>query len=445
MSDFPWFPFGHRIPGGATGPLRRDGPGFQIIGMQDPGQLALVVDAASFMGQAVTSLSPPTVPSAMSFTFGGKAYLSWIFRKEEQPVAIRDCAKSRGLPNSSELDGLAGAVRALRDRFPNAEIASALYLPATQQCLPVAPREKREDLRALAIEVLTGGASIVTPDAASVRAVNNWILPEDITTFMTALGVDENTGSAPPPADPGSFSLPGRPRLERLFREYVIEPYADRDRYAALGVQRPNGILLYGPPGSGKTYAVGKLRAALGWSCYEIALGAMGSPFIHQTSVALRQTFTEAQRNAPAIILMEEVDALATSRVGETQSYKTEEVAELLRLVETASANNILVIGTTNRRDSLDPAILRKGRFDLQEEVGYPDQAEVKDALQSMLRERPHGTLSNVDKLAGDLANRPMSDVSWVINEAARLAARGKKAAIDEIDLFSAASRLPKR
>ena len=62
-----------------------------------------------------------------------------------------------------------------------------------------------------------------------------------------------------------------------------------------------------------------------------------------------------------------------------------------------------------------------------------------------MLRERPHGDLPNLDKLAGDLANRPMSDVSWVVNEAARLAAREKKAMIDEIDLFFAAGRLLKR
>src|SRR5262249_52964596 len=135
---------------------------------------------------------------------------------------------------------------------------------------------------------------------------------------------------------------------------------------------------------------------------------------------------------------------LATSRGPNTQSYKTEEITELLRLVETASENNILVIGTTNRRDSLDPAFLRKGRFDHEEEVSYPDRDEVRHALDSMLRDRPHGELPNLDRLAGSLGKRPMSDISWVVNEAARLAVRAKKTSIDEIDLFSALSSLRK-
>ena len=208
MSDFPWFPFGSRIPGGVTGPLRRDGPGFQIIGMQESERVALVVDAASLMGRAATSLPALATEPFRPFAFGGKSYLSQIFAKEQQPVAIQDWSKTRGLPNSSDLCGLTGALRQLRDRFPKADIATALYLPTLQQCLPAAQREKREDLRALAIEVLAGGASMLTPDVTSVRAVNAWILPEDIEKFLVALGVDESVGPAPA-ADPDSFSLPG--------------------------------------------------------------------------------------------------------------------------------------------------------------------------------------------------------------------------------------------
>jgi ATP-dependent Zn protease len=122
--------------------------------------------------------------------------------------------------------------------------------------------------------------------------------------------------------------------------------------------------------------------------------------------------------------------------------HKIEEVTELLRLVETASENGILVVATTNRRDALDAAILRKGRFDHTVEVGYPTAEEVRAVLDALLNDRPHREASNLSQLAAKLAGRPLSDVAWVVNEGARLAARGKKDAIDEIDLFSALKRL---
>jgi SpoVK/Ycf46/Vps4 family AAA+-type ATPase len=122
--------------------------------------------------------------------------------------------------------------------------------------------------------------------------------------------------------------------------------------------------------------------------------------------------------------------------------HKVEEVNEILRMIEGAAKNNILVIATTNRREALDPALLRKGRFDHAIEVGYPTAEEVCAALTAMLKDRPHHNIQNLDQIASGLAGRPMSDSAWVINEAARLAARGRKDAIDEIDLSSESCRL---
>ena len=174
----------------------------------------------------------------------------------------------------------------------------------------------------------------------------------------------------------------------------------------------------------------------------EVNLGSLGSAFIHQTSVAIRKVFDEAKRKAPALVVLEEIDALATNRGPMTHDHKVEEVNELLRLVENASKNNIIVVATTNRIEALDPAICRKGRFDHAIEVGYPTSDEVRTALDAMLDDRPHRDIENLAKIANSLAGRPMSDAAWVVNEAARFAARAKKDAIDEIDLFSALRRL---
>ena len=121
-----------------------------------------------------------------------------------------------------------------------------------------------------------------------------------------------------------------------------------------------------------------------------------------------------------------------------THDHKIEEVTELLRLVETASECGILVIATTNRREALDVAMLRKGRFDHIIEVVYPTTEQVLAVVDALLNNRPHREILNLNQLAAKLAGRPLSDIAWVVNEAARLAARAKKDAIDEIDLFSA-------
>jgi ATP-dependent Zn protease len=112
-------------------------------------------------------------------------------------------------------------------------------------------------------------------------------------------------------------------------------------------------------------------------------------------------------------------------------------------MIESAAKSGVLVLATTNRREALDPAILRKGRFDHSVHVDYPTKQEVELALRGMLKDRPHG-LKDLSTLSEALAGRPMSDVAWVVNEAARLAARAKKDMIEEDELRDALSRLTK-
>lgn len=240
--------------------------------------------------------------------------------------------------------------------------------------------------------------------------------------------------------DPYDFSLPGRPELEQFFRGNVISYFHRYIEYQRMGIDPPNGVLLHGPPGTGETYSVKKLADFLGWKVLDIDIGTVGSPYIHQTSKVLKEVFDLAMESAPSIVLMEEIDALTGSRSGFMHDHKIEEIAQLLRLIETASTQGILVIGTTNRFASMDEAIIRRGRFDHVIELGFASQTEIVAAVQNMLNSKPVVDGINLDEYSEMLCGYPMSDIVWSVNEAAKFAVKNNKEKIDQECLLHAAN-----
>jgi hypothetical protein len=435
MTAFPWFPIGHQIACGTVGRLRAEGTGYQVLHDQSSERLMLVIASDSSAGKGVTASSIATKFEGVDF--GGRSFLAILMSKAEESVPVLQWPKRFGLPTSPDIKAMGKAISDLRQRDPQAEVGSALFVPSIEVCLPVKGSDRPEDMKRLAAQVLVGSGQISSLDIGSVRGLNPWVSAHDIEFFLDALGIPEVLES-PAPED---FSLPGRPALEAFFREYVIEPSADRARYEALRVQLPNGILLYGPPGSGKTHAVDTLVAALRRPVFRLDLGEVGSPFIHQTTVSMRKSFEQAKRSAPSLLILEEIDAVAPARGPMSHDHKVEELTEILRMIESASKNGVLVLATTNRREALDPAILRKGRFDHSLLVDYPTQEEVELALRGMLKDRPHD-LPDLSTAARSLAGRPMSDGAWVVNEAARLTARAKRDKIGVSELDQAMERL---
>jgi cell division protease FtsH len=435
MTGFPWFPIGHTTAGGTVGRLRAEGPGYQVLQDQTNDGLILVLAADGQAGE--DALASSAASSFAGADFGGRSFLVMSTAKAAEPVPMLQWPKRFGLPTSADVTAMGKAIADLRRRAPQAEVASALFVMPLEVCLPVKGVDQPEDMRRLAAQILVASAEIPSLDFESVRSANPWVSAQDISFFLHALGVSE----VAEPVTPEAFALPGRPALEAFFREYVIEPSADAARYQALRVQLPNGILLYGPPGSGKTHAVDTLVTALRRPTFRLDLGEVGSPFLHQTTVSMRQAFEQAKRCAPSLLILEEIDAVAPARGPMSHDHKVEELTEILRMIESAAKNGVLVLATTNRKEALDPALLRKGRFDHSVLVDYPTREEVELALRGMLKDRPHDLL-DLSKAAQLLAGRPMSDGAWVVNEAARLTARAKRDKIGESDFDEAIARL---
>lgn len=213
-----------------------------------------------------------------------------------------------------------------------------------------------------------------------------------------------------------------------------------------MGIEFPSAIILHGPPGCGKTFAVDQLVEFIGWPSYSIDSNSIGSPYIHETSKKISEVFDKALDNAPSIVVIDEMESFLTDRRAGNSSglHHVEEVAEFLRRIPEAIKNRVLVIGMTNMIDTIDPAILRRGRFDHVIEVGMPSAEEIRSLLDSLLQNIPKSSDLAVERYVDLLSGKPLSDAAFVVREAARLAAKTGKTALDDVCLEAALSSLPK-
>ena len=248
----------------------------------------------------------------------------------------------------------------------------------------------------------------------------------------------------PPPRET-RFSLPGRPALEAFLREHVMEIIENRARYQAVGIGFPTAIVLHGPPGCGKTFAVERLVEHLGWPTFNIDAASVASPYIHETSRKIAKVFEEAAKSAPSVLVIDEMDAFLAERDLVSGHHGVEEVAEFLRRIPDAASNEILIVAMTNRLDIIDPAILRRGRFDHIIEVGPANESEVEALLETLLEKLPTKGDVNPLALAKFLIGRPLSDVAFVVREGARLAAQGGQDRIGQANLVAALEAAPAR
>ena len=222
----------------------------------------------------------------------------------------------------------------------------------------------------------------------------------------------------------------------------IVEFLRDPDRFKQLGAKIPKGVLLVGPPGTGKTL----LARAVAGEANVAFLSISGSDFVELYvgvgASRVRDLFDQAKRVSPAIIFIDEIDAVGRQRgagLGGGHDEREQTLNQLLVEMDGFSANEgVIVIAATNRKDILDPALLRPGRFDRQIYVGAPDWRGRLEILQVHARKKPLADTVDLPAVAKATAGFTGADLANLLNEGALLAARRGKAAISQQDLETA-------
>ena len=221
----------------------------------------------------------------------------------------------------------------------------------------------------------------------------------------------------------------GMQELKRLLQDEVIAPLADPTRHRAYGLTTPNGILLYGPPGCGKTYIAQLLAEELRRPIFHVSHASVGSSLIHETAVGLAKVFKSAADAAPAVVFIDEIDALLPARrdLDGNSEHKAEEVNEMLTQLNNAGERGVVVISATNEVGKLDPAALRPGRFDRIFYVGLPDDESREEILRLELEHRFTEQSIDLSQIVQKTDGYSCAALKLLVDDAARLALKAEK------------------
>ncbi|WP_418286708.1 CDC48 family AAA ATPase [Halorubrum sp. DTA46] len=216
-------------------------------------------------------------------------------------------------------------------------------------------------------------------------------------------------------------------------REMVELPMKHPQIFSKLGIEPPQGVLLHGPPGTGKTLLAKAVANETSASFFSIAGPEIISKYYGESEQQLREIFEDAKEESPSIIFIDELDSIAPKREDVTGEVERRVVAQLLTMMDgLETRGQVIVIGATNRVDSVDPALRRPGRFDREIEIGVPDEVGRKEILQIHTRGMPLSDDVSLDHLADETHGFVGADIESLTKEAAMKALRRY---LPEIDL----------
>lgn len=242
----------------------------------------------------------------------------------------------------------------------------------------------------------------------------------------------------------GLAKVAGMNELKAQFYAEVVRPLRDPEPFMVYKIGIPNGILLFGPPGCGKTYIARQLAEELDYAFWEVFPSQIGGTYIHETALKIREVFSSAAERAPSVIFIDEFEGLVPHRseLSAHQEARAEEVNEFLKQIESCAAKQILLIAATNEPWKIDPAVQRSGRLDKKLYVGPPDSEARAALLRFHLHGRPVEASVDIVTLAGNLAGYSASDVKLLVDEAAKLAFKSR-VPINSDHLWAAIGKVP--
>ena len=226
----------------------------------------------------------------------------------------------------------------------------------------------------------------------------------------------------------------------------IVDFLKNPKNYLALGARIPKGVLLVGPPGTGKTLLAKAVAGEADVPFFSISGSDFVEMFVGVGASRVRDLFEQAKRNSPSIVFIDEIDAVGRHRgagLGGGHDEREQTLNQLLVEMDGFTANEgVIVMAATNRRDILDPALLRPGRFDRQITVNYPDIAGRVAVLKVHSRGKPLAEDVELENIAKRTPYATGADLENIMNEAAILAARARKTQIDQQLLIEAVERI---
>lgn len=245
------------------------------------------------------------------------------------------------------------------------------------------------------------------------------------------------------PIGPGFSAVAGMEELKQCLRTDVIDILANKEEALRYGLTIPNGMLLYGPPGCGKTFISERFAEEAAYNYKYVKSSDLASTYLHGSQEKIAELFNDARKNAPTILCIDEFDALVPKRDVINNASQSAEVNEFLSQLNNCGSDGVFVIATTNRPDKIDSAVLRSGRLDYKIFVPTPDYESRKALFQVILKGKPLEDSIDYDKLAKTTEGFLASDISVVVQMAAREAFRAKTLITNKLLLNAAKSINP--
>lgn len=262
-----------------------------------------------------------------------------------------------------------------------------------------------------------------------IQALNGEIEVEDIDKVQKVQSGDklEKKFQNKKAKGKGFEAIAGMKELKAQLQLDVIDALHNPEKYAKYGVTIPNGMLLYGPPGCGKTFFAKHFAEEVGFNFIQVNPGTLKSRYVNATEENISKMFQEAEKNAPTIIFIEEISGLFPSRDSDAHEMSKNAVEAMLAEMDRTGEKGIFVLCATNYPDKVDPALLRAGRLDKKFYLSPPDFEARKAMFEMYLKLRPIDFGIDYDRLASLSENYVSSDIKdLIVDEASRQALKRK-------------------